>query len=68
MYYACSQCVDSFYSSIVIPLEKIVLKLFTKYDKPVIKVYVYQKQKGGSDCGLFAIASATAIAFGFDQI
>ena len=25
-----------------------------------------QKQEGGADCGVFAIAVATAIAFGFD--
>ena len=26
----------------------------------------YQKQEGGTDCGLFAIAAATAIAHGVD--
>ena len=31
-----------------------------------IKVARSQKQKGGSDCGLFAIAFATAIAFGIN--
>ena len=27
----------------------------------------YQKQEGGTDCGLFAIAAATAIAHGVDH-
>jgi len=32
--------------------------------KPTITMSRCQKQKGGNDCGLFAIANATAIAFG----
>ena len=32
--------------------------------KPTIMMSRCQKQKGGADCGLFAIANATAIAFG----
>lgn len=35
-------------------------------DNPTIKVFLYQKQEGGNDCGLFAIAAATAIANGHD--
>ena len=31
-------------------------------DKSVIKVHLYQRQRGAQDCGLFAIASATAVA------
>lgn len=34
--------------------------------KLTIKVAHCQKQKGGADCGLFVIASTTAIAFGVD--
>ena len=33
-------------------------------NKPVIKVVHCQKQKGSADCGVFAVANATAIAFG----
>ena len=33
---------------------------------PRIRVIKTQKQKGNKDCGLFAIAMATAIAFGND--
>ena len=32
--------------------------------KPVITISESQKQKGNVDCGLFAIATATALAFG----
>lgn len=37
-------------------------------DKLSIKVAHSQKQRGSSDCGLFAIAFATAIAFGISPM
>ena len=45
--------------------EKIIANLFQcNSTKLVIKVARSQKQTGGTDCGLFAIAISTAIAFG----
>jgi len=32
--------------------------------KPVVNVSHSQKQKGSADCGLFAIATATALKYG----
>ena len=55
-------------SSIDEETKQIVINLF-QYDceKPQrIRVIKTQKQKGNKDCGLFAIAMATAIAFGND--
>lgn len=47
------------------PTEKVIVNLFQCTDiLPTIKIGRSQKQKGLNDCGIFAIAYATAIAFG----
>ena len=46
-------------------MEKVIFNLFQwNSTKMVMKFTRCQKQVGGADCGLFAIAFATAIAFG----
>ena len=60
---------DSIYSTIDKATEKLIYRLFTDSTKstpPMITVYRFQKQRGSNDCGLFAIAVATAIAQGQD--
>ena len=45
--------------------EKVLLNLFQWNDKKlVITISSCHKQKGSVDCGLYAIAYSTAIAFG----
>ena len=55
--------IDSLYKSIDDETKSTVCRLFQSKEPPVIKVVNPQRQKGGKDCGLFAIAFATAIAF-----
>jgi len=60
--------VDSIFKSLDEETKLTIFKLF-QYDckkPPMIKVIKTQKQKGNKDCGLFAIAMATAIAFGHE--
>ena len=46
-------------------MERVIVNLFQwNSTEVVVKFARCQKQKGGADCGLFAIAFATAIAFG----
>jgi len=61
---------DSLYSSVDKTTENVLYNLFplSTRDKPVIKVHLYQRQKGVKDCGLFAIASATSIALECDLL
>ena len=40
-----------------------VIKLFKLGNPPKVTLLNTNKQGGGADCGLFAIATATAIAF-----
>ena len=54
---------DSVYTSIDDPTKKVVRSLF---HTPNATIQPFQKQKGGTDCGLFAIAVVTSIAFGID--
>ena len=44
---------------------KLTIESLFQYNsnKPVIKVTQSQRQKGSTDCGDFALANATAIAF-----
>ena len=43
------------------------MNLFTVSDSPLqIKMMKSQKQTGRTDCGVFSIANATTIAFGFN--
>ena len=54
-----------FFHSVDHTTEKVIVNLFQYTDtKPTIKVGRYQNRKGPNDCGIFAIAYTTAIAFG----
>lgn len=55
--------IDSLYKSLDDETKDTVCQLFQIKTPSVIKVVNPQRQKGGKDCGLFAIAFATAIAF-----
>ena len=57
---------DSLFSYCDMETEAVVYNLFqwSKSIKLIITVSCIQKQKGTTDCGLFAIANATAIAHG----
>ena len=61
--------IDSLYRSMDEETKQTVINLF-QYDcekpPPIIRVIKSQRQKGNKDCGLFAIAMATAIAFDND--
>ena len=60
---------DSIYRTINNDTDQIIYNLFQKGEqKPVIKVMNCQKQVGGKDCGLFAIAFVTSIAYGDDPV
>jgi len=54
---------DSVYRSLDDETKATVSCLFQNGSELKIKVVNPQKQKGGNDCGLFAIVYATAIAF-----
>lgn len=54
---------DSMYSELDPDTEKVVFNLFGTVKLNFVNV---QKQKGGSDCGLFAIAISTAISNGLN--
>ena len=60
--------IDSFYKSLDDETKGTVCQLFQCEIPPVIKIVNPQRQKGGKDCGLFAIAFAMAIAFGENPI
>ena len=54
---------DSVFSTLDKETNEVVANLFPSASVKVIKS---QKQVGGTDCGLFAIATATALAYGTD--
>ena len=54
---------DSVFSTLDKETNEVVANLFPSASVKVIKS---QKQAGGTDCGLFAIATATALAYGTD--
>ena len=56
---------DSVYFSLDEETSEVTARLF---HGDVAKVVEMQKQDGGKDCGLFAIAISTAIAYGVDPI
>lgn len=57
---------DSIFHSVDTETRKVIINLFQTSDVKIdIKVMGSQKQKGGNDCGLFAIDHATSIAFGY---
>ncbi len=55
---------DSVYSKVDGATQQVILNLF--HPRTTIKVVNAQKQEGGADCGLFALANAAAIAHGVD--
>ena len=56
---------DSYYQFCDKELKLTIKSLFQyNSNKPVIKVAQCQRQKGSTDCGVFALANATAIAYG----
>lgn len=56
---------DTLYASLDQPSAKLIQNMF-QCSACTIKIVPAQKQVGGRDCGLFAIANATSIAFGTD--
>ena len=54
------QVYDSLYRSPDQPLQEIIPNLFSSND---VKMFEWEKQVGGTDCGLFAIMYGTAIAY-----
>lgn len=54
---------DSMYSKLDPDTEKVIFNLFGAVRLNFVNV---QKQEGGSDCGLFAIAISTAISNGIN--
>ena len=59
---------DSLYTSIDEDTKAIITNIFQVSDSPRVKYVKTQEQVGTNDCGLFAIATATAIAFGSDPL
>ena len=57
---------DSLYSSVDEETQATILNLFEINGQLKLNILNLQKQRGGSDCGLFAVAVATALAFGVD--
>ena len=56
---------DSVYFTVNKDTKKIILNLFQYGSmQPAIKLIRTQKQEGSSDCGVFAVAMATAIPLG----
>ena len=58
---------DSSFASLDAATERLIHKEFQSHGvKSVINIMPSQKQKGETDCELFAVACATSIAFGID--
>ena len=55
---------DSIFCNVDEETKKLIFHLFQYSSTKKIRVIKSQKQKGAKDCGLFAIAFATALAFG----
>ena len=55
---------DSLYTSVHKDTQKIILNLFETRGKTKLKVAEMSTQEGVNDCGVFAIAAATVVAFG----
>ena len=55
---------DSIFCNVDEETKKLICHLFQYPSTKKIRVIKSQKQKGAKDCGLFAIAFATALAFG----
>ena len=48
--------------------QDVLLNLFQTDEKPMLEMAIMRRQKGGNDCGFFAIAVATALAFGSNLV
>ena len=59
---------DSLYTTIDKETEKVIFEAFETEDKPKLTMSKMSQQKGSNDCGVFAIAAATALAFGLVPI
>lgn len=59
---------DSLYTSVDKDTQDVILNLFQTDGKPMLEMAKMHRQKGGNDCGLFAIAVATALAFGSNLV
>ena len=56
---------DSMYATVVTYTKKQIASIVSSSEKEIkLKMMNVQKQNGGCDCGLFAIAFATALANG----
>ena len=58
------QIFDSLYSSVDKETQSIILNLFESNSQPKLTMSKISKQEGVNDCGIFAIAAVTALAFG----
>ena len=62
------QIFDSLYTSVHKDTQKVVLNLFETSGEVTLKMAEMSKQEGMHDCGVFAIAAATALAFGVNPV
>ena len=58
------QIFDSLYSSVDKETQNIIFNLFESNGQPKLTMSEISKQDGVNDCGVFAIAAATVLAFG----
>ena len=59
---------DSVYSLLDENTQDIILNLFQIDGQPKLNMVTTQKQEGAFDCGVFAIAMATALVFGSNPV
>ena len=59
---------DSVFNTNDTEICKNICNLFNLAKKPKFTSEKFQKQIGPSDCGLFAIATATVLAFGINPV
>ena len=57
---------DSLYKSIDKDTKQAILNMFKKVGQVKINLVNMQTQRGGADCGLFAIAVAASLGYGDD--
>ena len=62
------QIFDSLHASFHKDTQKLILNLFETTGKVDLKMVEMSKQEGTQDCGIFAIAAATAITFGVNPV
>ena len=59
---------DSLYTSVDKDTQDVIVNLFQTAEKLRLEMAKMCKHKGRNDCGLFAIAVATALAFGSSPV